>query len=477
VPFPKLTEVSPLLQALSPKEKSRSAIILSTGRHRRPEGISAGMGAVSMGRVGFLIYKDHVIMCGDVINSARCWARRGYDADVFSIDTGRFPPPALGDEGVRFPMTRTLYTRLFNLGQRLKGSPREEPRREARGEGDLPSSLSLRGLFVRAGAALLGLLQPFEFIVAATVRLLSGRYDLVIACDTPSLVAARIAHLLKGIPFVFHSRELLLSWDLRTIGERLEKFVERRCHRRAAFTVIQDSPRAGLLARDNTLSPERFLIVPNAPLGMYRQGPAPSLAERLGLAPGTAAVLYAGTVDETTMILEVVKSVSRWPEATVLVIHGNIETTYRPLLEEAAAAVPGRVVFSPGTIQTDELDRFFAGAAAGLAFYRPINDNFRYVGRAAGKIFNYMKVGCPAICNNLPGLRELLDDQGCGRTVADPSMIGEALEEILGDHENYRRHCIETFGRYEFSVAYGTAIDRMESVIRGSGGPKEAPTP
>ena len=109
------------------------------------------------------------------------------------------------------------------------------------------------------------------------------------------------------------------------------------------------------------------------------------------------------------------------------------------------------------------MDPLFASAAVGLAFYRPVDDNFRYVGHAAGKIFNLMKVGVPVVSNDLPGLRDLLDGNGCGRVVADPGRIGGVLREILADPGPWRARCRQIFPRFEFSRNYAEVIRRVEA--------------
>jgi glycosyltransferase involved in cell wall biosynthesis len=306
-------------------------------------------------------------------------------------------------------------------------------------------------------------LQKTEFFLRHTLRLLSGSYGCIVACDTVSLLVARTVNLVRGTPYLYHSRELVLSWDLSSPGARAAKWVERRCHRRALFTVIQDRTRAALLGRDNGVPAESFLIVPNAPLGDWPGAASRYLHDRLGIPGDAAIVLHAGGVTPETMVLEIVESLAAWPPGPVLVVHGAAETTYLPVLQAAAARFPGRVFFSTLLVPPEEVDPLFASAAVGLAFYRPVDDNCRYVGHAAGKIFNLMKVGIPVVSNDLPGLRELLDGNGCGRVVTDPGCIGSVLREILADPGPWRASSRETFPRFEFSRNYAEVIRRVEA--------------
>jgi glycosyltransferase involved in cell wall biosynthesis len=421
-----------------------------------------------MENVGFLIFKDHVIFCHDVISSARMWARRGHRAEIFAIDTGRIPQPSFHGEDICLRMTGTLYGRLRGLGRTLGGVRQGEEVHPAGGDvcgGGGEARCSLLRSFLEAAGRVLSALQKYEFVLATTVRLLAGRYRLLVAFDTPSLVAARIVSLFRGTPYVYHSRELLLTWDITSFSERIEKVIEGRCHRSAAFTIIQDEKRAELLSRDNGIPRNRFLIVPNAPLGEYGGGPTTVVADRHGLSSRSRVVLYAGSVTGETMMEETIDSMAGWPENTVLVVHGDVSISYRPLLRRSAARYPGRVFFSRDFVQPEDIDALFAGADIGLALYRPVNDNFRYVGLAAGKVFNFLKVGVPVIASDLPGLRELFHESGCGQTVSRPGEIGGAVASLLKDRESRRESCRKLFRRYEFSHTYRVAMDRIEAEL------------
>lgn len=421
-------------------------------------------------RIAVLAFKDHVLTCTDILNVARCWARRGYCADILAYDTGLYPQTGIADEGVRLLLVRTLYGRLLPLVRRLRsdlGVPAGEPQPPR----DAPAPDVAKGrptpgqrLFRAAVLVMRGLQTP-EFFLRHTLRLLFGPCSGIIACDTVSLLVARTVNLVRGIPYLYHSRELALSWDSSSLGARAAKWLERRCHRRALCTVIQDRTRAELLGRDNGVPFESFLIVPNAPIGTWENEPSDYLASRLGVPAGAPIVLHAGSVVPETMVLEIIGSIGGWPREAVLVVHGVPETVYLPALEAAAARFPGRVFFSPLLVAAADVDRLFASAAVGLAFYRPSDDNHRCVGHAAGKIFNLMKVGIPIVTNDLPGMRELVEESGCGRVVRDPADLGEAIADLLLRREACRARCAETFPQYEFSHNYRAVIDCVETAI------------
>lgn len=409
--------------------------------------------------VAFLLCRDHAAICHDVLNAARVWAHHGHAADVLALWSDVWPQPARIDAGVRLIASRTL-------GGFLRTRATQNCRHDSGdGDGVTASVPTRRARVATAGAALLHLLQKTEFVLRHTARLLFGGYRLAVACDTPGLIAARVAKALRGIPYVYHSRELALSWELKTRGARLAKRLERACHRAAAFAVIQDERRAGLLAGDNGVPLEGFTIVPNAPLGLWTGGRSAFLASVLNLAPETPIVLYAGSIVPETMALEIVESVVAWPPGAVLVVHGSPARSCLPGLRAAAARFPGRVVFSSVIVPPERVDELFASAAVGLALYRPVDENLRCVGHAAGKIFNLMKVGVPTIANDLPGLRELLEGQRCGLVVAGTAAIGQAVGRLLADREGFRAACLAAFPPFEFERNYRAVVRRAAALL------------
>ncbi len=411
--------------------------------------------------VAILLCRDHAVICHDVLNAARVWARQGHAADVLALWSDAWPQPNQIDRGVRLIAPRTLGGLLRALAVRCDGAATGAA---ATGKAPAPSAPS-RSRLARAGAAFLHLLQKTEFVLRHTARLLFGGYRIAVACDTPGLIAVRVAKALRGIPYLYHSRELVLSWDLKSRGARAAKRIERACHRAAAFAVIQDERRAGLLALDNGVPLEAFTLVPNAPLGLWTGAASTFLARELGLPPHTPIVLHAGSIVPEHMVLEIIESVGSWPAGPVLVIHGTPAYSYGPQLREAAARFPGRVVFSSAIVPPERVDELFASAAVGLALYRPDGDNFRCVGLAAGKIFNLMKVGVPTIANDLPGLRELLEGRGCGLVVAGPAGIGLAVGRLLADREGFRAACLAAFPPFEFEQNYRAVVRRAVALL------------
>jgi glycosyltransferase involved in cell wall biosynthesis len=102
------------------------------------------------------------------------------------------------------------------------------------------------------------------------------------------------------------------------------------------------------------------------------------------------------------------------------------------------AAATGR----PGWARVDEhgqLERpavaaLMARARAGLLVVHP-EPNHLDVHARSNKLFEYMSAGLPVIVSDLPGLRRLVDEHGCGVCVdpRDPQAIAAAMRQLVDD--------------------------------------------
>ena len=99
------------------------------------------------------------------------------------------------------------------------------------------------------------------------------------------LVTAFAVRLLKQIPIVYWSLEIRFLNDFTYGMARVVKRLERICHRRAAFLIIQDSERATSLISENRISNPKTVIVPNSPLGWPECKRSDFFQKRFGISP------------------------------------------------------------------------------------------------------------------------------------------------------------------------------------------------
>lgn len=345
----------------------------------------------------------HFAFTPSVRHTIRMLAKRGYAVDVMVTSHPRAPTAEIGEPHVR-------VVRVPASGRRPKLLPH----------------------FVR-------------FLAHAVRNGIARRYLCVMGVDRNGLITATVLAALRHAPVVYFSLEIEIVDRSSSWGARVKKWIERRCHRRATLTLIQDEARADLLVRENRVPGARVLILPNS-----APGSCPSdlrrdyWSTRLAIPPGSVIFLHAGGIAEINCVPALARVAHSWPEGWVLVIHGYGEESsiarVRPLVDGV------RVFLSLDTVPAERLDEIVGSATIGVALYdAAFGPNATRVGLASGKILQYLKCGVPTIASNLPGMRELLVDTGCGTVVSTVEEVEPAARNLLRDIEGYRERSSSQF--------------------------------
>jgi glycosyltransferase involved in cell wall biosynthesis len=296
------------------------------------------------------------------------------------------------------------------------------------------------------------------------------KYDYVIGVDPDGLILA--TDISNGAPVVYFSLELLLADDLQTDQERALKTRERALSREAAFVIIQDPARAALMAEDNGLPLDRFVYVPNSPLGNARRTPSRYWHTRLGLPADARVALHAGSLGAWTGIEDLVASVPAWPEPWVCIVHTRYDAGSSQYVERLRAhADRRRVHFSLKPVPRDDYDRLIDGADVGLAFYVPNDEsaftqrNLQTIGLSSGKLAYFVRAGVPVVVNNATSVGPLVAESGCGVAVGDARDVPGALVRIEADYERYVQASCSFFEReLNFERAFDAVIARLQAV-------------
>jgi glycosyltransferase involved in cell wall biosynthesis len=297
-------------------------------------------------------------------------------------------------------------------------------------------------------------------------------YVCVIGVEPRGLVEAESIARWVNAPIAYYSLELLLSHELITEQDRRLKAQELILSRRAVFTVIQDEERAALLARDNQLSPERIICVPNAPLGPASPQRTNYLRQKFNLSSDAKIVLHAGSIGAWACTHQLVWSTHEWPDNWVLVCHTRARSAgwsrdYMMALEYLAK--PGRVIFSTEPVPKREYPALVQSADVGVAFYcvqtgsTYTQDNLRYMGLSSGKLAYYLWAGLPVVANDISALRRLVTTYGCGEVAEDPSVTVHAIERVLANHDSCCHGAIACFNQeFDFSGKFARVLAALE---------------
>lgn len=308
-------------------------------------------------------------------------------------------------------------------------------------------------------------------------RHLVRRYRCVIAVDPGGLYQASLLGRFVDVPVVYYSLELLLSHELGTDSQRWLKQHELPLSRQSALIIIQDEQRARLMAEDNGIEMERFVHVPNSPVGPARRRRSDYWHRRFKLSSDKRVVLHAGSIDAWTGIEDIVASTASWPKDCVLVVHTRGDEQSSAMVERLRKlAPPDRVFFSLTPVPRQAYDELIDGADMGIVFYVPIEgsaytqENIRTIGLSSGKIGYYLRAGLPVVVNRFSSIGDVIDREGCGVAVEDGRGVAEAMDRILGDYETFSRQACRLFDeRLDFARSWRSVIDRIERLDVPSG--------
>ena len=399
--------------------------------------VSTGIPPFKPRRVAIVFWEGHLSIAPSIVSAMQLLAGAGYEVDVLVRGADEELPPL----DCIPPNVRIL---------------------KAEFAGRVSSETARKTMKAKLGTAV-GSLSFLYFVLSAT----RGRhYDAVFGVDAVGSACGELIASLKKIPFFYWSLELTFARDVRHPLKRLLKSLERRASRRAAFLVIQDRLRERAFLDEHGPGHRRTLLVPNAPVGLGTTRASDYLHGKLAIPPGQRIVLHAGMLDPEVLAYELADSVKSWPEPYCLVLHSNF---WKPLDDRYISRVLSlqepRLFISNQAVPISELDRLIASAYIGLATYRDdLGPNYSLIVNASGKIPYYLRNGVPVICSDLPGMRDLMEQYGCGIAVKNVDEIPEAIETIAANYAVFRAGAFECYRRhYEFSANFAPVLEALQT--------------
>lgn len=286
--------------------------------------------------------------------------------------------------------------------------------------------------------------QRFHVFWRESERLIRGYApDLVVSSDLPGLVGASRAARHLGIQQLHDCHELYLESTSFTWYERLILApIERKHMRRAARVVAVNVSIADEYG-------ERYGVRPTVVRNCAHRPEVHEVRDLrplAGLEPDADVVLYQGGFSIGRGLDVCVAAMVEAPASAHLVLLG-----YGPLaaelLELARTHGVADRVHVLGAVPPSELLAYTASATVGLIPYQPVSKNNFY--SLPNKIFEYTSVGVPVVASDLPELRRIAVDAGCGVVYDpyDPQSLAKALRTVLeSDHLVGLRAAAERFG-------------------------------
>ena len=400
----------------------------------------------------FYIYYDDLNVLGPYLYAAKMWHERGYDVDIYSLhnekQNGKIPAEyrkCFQHHTVTFPFCVRILSKF------------------AKGVGFI---FKIIGLKTRGGKwDSLVKMSYFSFYCFLKSRKIKN--SILIATDPPSLWAASLISKKTNDPYMYCIREIFLSADNNDVVDWIIKYFERIANSNALFTLEFDETRAGLIQKDNYLSPEKMQIVPNAPIGEAVNKRCRYLREKFNIPDDKKIALYTGGIADYNLTYEHIESIETWPQNVVLVMHcwGREEEIAK--LKKFAQRFKREIYFSTDMLPFDEIDMLYSSADIGFALYGDQDLNHRYAGLSSGKLFNFMQVCVPIITNDTPSCIKAVEETGCGVCINDINEAGNAIQEILEREDEYRQNCQKAISAFSFTRNYKILMDAIERDYMG----------
>jgi len=281
------------------------------------------------------------------------------------------------------------------------------------------------------------------------------KYDWIVGFDPEGLIRAALLSYSWDVPYIYHSLELYDQEDACTETERLFS-------QQALLCLIQDEARADILAKTNGINRDKIEIAYNSSLGGILPQKNDYFRKKFGIPKNKTIVLATGTLLSITCIDQIIDSVDNWPANFVLVLHGWIpDKSFESEIYAKMEANKEKIFLSTKILEAHEKNIVFQSADIGLVFYNPVDTNLRFAAGSAGKIFDFMRAGVPIVGNDIPGMSDLLEGNGCGIVVRDAWGIGNVLKNVREHYNSLRKKCLKSFPKYEFGQCYEKLLKRI----------------
>lgn len=258
------------------------------------------------------------------------------------------------------------------------------------------------------------------FNLRSLFYLLFHKSHAVVACDTDTLLAARLAKLIKRFRLIFDAHELFVDLP-ELIGKRrffarsMWRFVERSCIPgvNAAITVSD-----GVAEMYHKRYGVPFTVIRNVPL---------CSAITIEHKPDSNIVIYQGAINVGRGLELLCDAMQYLAEAELWIVGtGELDSAIallaKPLVEAGRIKILGRIA-------PDELRYVTAKASVGVSLEEDMGLSYHYC--LPNKLFDYIVAGVPVVVSDLPEMRKLVEHYQIGEVLKERTP--EALAAIIRD--------------------------------------------
>jgi glycosyltransferase involved in cell wall biosynthesis len=353
-----------------------------------------------------------------------------------------------------------------------KGSSRLPPKGSAV---PLPSAIAadpgLRALLVRVYYVVTQLRMQFSPAAAAFwnhIRLMDRKPEVVHCNDLDTLLVGALAKKHFGCRLVYDAHEYFpyCDPDGRWIDQKFFAEIERFLIRCCDGVVTVSPPLAEMMRAAYGLA--KVHAIPNAEPWHKDQAPANFASPMTALAGGRIKFLFQGRFTRGRGVEEMIRA---WalvdPSEAALFLRGPGNASRESAIDLARQlGLLNKSVYFLDPVTEDLLVAAAAEADVGMIPYLPLILNDRLA--CPNKLSQYMHAGLMVIANDLPYVRQVLEQGKAGLTYSssDPS-LARAVDRVIRDPELLRTCRANALGFARERFNWATFAWQLDALYRG----------
>lgn len=298
-------------------------------------------------------------------------------------------------------------------------------------------------------------------------------YKCYFGIEKLGLVWAGIISGYTSVPVIYYSLELYTTKAMLNSsfkGFRLLKAIrflalrnyERKYHRTAHATIIQDKNRAQEIYRYNKVPRMHSLFMPVTLIEEPIIPKSRYLRDLYGITDDKVVLLQLGIIGKNRLVEEVSDAARSFLSNWVLVFHGPV---YDKNILLKIKQNNNRVIVSDKLVSPEDLNKLVNSADIGLCFYPNRNANDYHTGFSSEKLTRYLQYGIPVITPNYPTFEQSVGVTGAGVCIQDMSHLSQAVSTITADFKSYQQNAYAAYLQFfEFYSQFKKVVELVNNI-------------
>ncbi len=274
------------------------------------------------------------------------------------------------------------------------------------------------------------------FYLKILATIFSVRADIYHCHDIDALALARLPALFHRGRVIFDCHDIMSEIQIRgSVLARLRpvfRMMERLLPPTAHGLIAAAQPFAKRMAEASGIDEKEVVPVLNCPR-THSIFNSDRLRKRFEIASDCPVLLYLGSINPDRGLSYLMEVIDQLESSIAVVILGPGHPEIREALAAQIASIEtGDRVYLGDFVALEEVPETLMGATATIIPNRYISEAYNSL---PNKLFEAMMAGRPFVCNNIPAMAKIVQDQECGIVLQDeqPQTLSAELNRLLLD--------------------------------------------